>query len=113
MTAATATTRNLPGYGETANPRVIAREFARALADHGFTPSPALVRTLANRFLADGFTSPADVDAFVLWYSDPTGEAAVRLAMRRAPRTPNTDGPLGAVADELVALLAAVDLIAR
>ena len=90
MTApAITSTRNLPGNGETLNARQVAREFARVLGAHGITPRPGLVRRLAHRFIADGFTRPADVDAYVLDYADPTGETAARNVDRdRAAATP-------------------------
>lgn len=39
-------------------------------------------RRVVAAFLATG-RPPADLNAYVLWYADPTGEAAVELASRR------------------------------
>jgi hypothetical protein len=85
--ATAATPRSLPGYGETANLRVISREFDRVLRVHGFNVTTGLVRVLAQKFLADGFSNPAEVDAYVLWYADPTGEAAVARALRKPAKS--------------------------
>ena len=72
---AVTSSRNLPANGE--NARLVAREFARALIAHGIEPRPAIVRKLAERFVADGWSHPSDVAGYVhLWYADPTGETA-------------------------------------
>jgi hypothetical protein len=61
----------------------VRREFARLFAEYDIATHPAEVRGIAERFCATG-RPLADVEAIVVAYADPTGEKAVRNAMRGA-----------------------------
>lgn len=64
------------------SPRIVAREAAKILAAKGMEVRPAHVRRLVTAFVQHGYTTLDEIEAFVLWYADPTGEEAVRRTMR-------------------------------
>lgn len=56
----------------------VAAEFSRLFAEHDIAVHPAEVRTLAQRFVTSGRHRIEDIEAVVIAYADPTGEAAAR-----------------------------------
>lgn len=85
-TSRTNTSPNLRANGERReaflSPRIVAREAAKILNARGMEFRPAMLRTLVTRYIDVGHTTTADLEAWVLGYADPTGEAAVRNVMR-------------------------------
>lgn len=62
----------------------VRREFARLFREHDIAAHPAEVRRIATKFCAAGHTRLEDVEGWVLWYADPTGEQAARNVDRGA-----------------------------
>lgn len=72
---------NGEGSSEFLSPRVVTREAAKILGELEIEMRPARLRILVTRFIELGRTD-VDLRTYILGYSDPTGEAAVRNVMR-------------------------------
>ncbi len=88
-TATSAASPNLRANGESRSdnflsPRVVAREAVKMLAAKGVEVRPAVVRRLVSGFIAQGHTTTAQLENYLLHYCDPTGETAIRNVMRGA-----------------------------
>lgn len=62
--------------------RIVAREAAKILSTAGIDIRPAVLRRLVTTFINTGHTTLRELEPFILGYADPTGERAVRNAMR-------------------------------
>lgn len=76
--------RNLPANGENEKQtaRALTREAARVVDDLGVETTPAGVRVLVARYVAEEIDQ--SLRSWVIAYTDPTGETAVRNVMRGA-----------------------------